>query len=249
MFQYLLAVCLISSALGNEAQSGRIVGGRQAGRGQFPFQGSLRNLKNSHFCGAAIIGDRWLLTAAHCTIGNLPYQLRVVVGSVDRTAGGVSYNLAQIIEHPDFNELTLDNDLALLKTVYPIEMSFFVQPVVLSGNVIPAGIIATASGWGQTFVGSGLATMLQFMEVRTLNNYECKLRHGLQNREKVHTTSLCTFSRSGQGTCMGDSGSPLVANSELVGIVSWGVPCAAGKPDVYTSVPAHRAWIKYTTGI
>ncbi|XP_055531903.1 chymotrypsin-2-like [Wyeomyia smithii] len=249
MLQYLLVVCLISSALADETQSGRIVGGRQAGPGQFPFQASLRNQRNSHICGAVVISNRWLLTASHCTIGTQAYQLRVVVGSIDQSSGGVSYNLLQKIEHPDFNDYTLENDIALLMTGYPIEMSRLVQPITMGNTMVPAGKIATASGWGKLQVDAAASTMLQYMEVRTLNNLECRLRHDVQNREKVNAGNLCTFLRVGQGTCMGDSGSPLIVEGVLVGLVSWGVPCAVGKPDVYTRVATHRAWILRTTGV
>jgi secreted trypsin-like serine protease len=46
---------------------------------------------------------------------------------------------------------------------------------------------------------------------------------------------------------MGDSGSPLVTNAliepYLIGIVSWGVPCSAGFPDVYTRIDYYHDWI------
>lgn len=42
----------------------------------------------------------------------------------------------------------------------------------------------------------------------------------------------------------GDSGSPLVIGNELVGIVSWGIPCAVGFPDVHTRLAPYVDWIK-----
>nr|XP_019548588.2 chymotrypsin-2-like [Aedes albopictus] len=249
MFRYLLIVGIACSALADESLSSRIVGGLQAGGGQFPFQASLRNLRNVHTCGAVIIGDRWLLTAAHCTIGRQAYELRAVLGSIDRTNGGESYNFAQIIEHPDFNEVTLENDIALLQTAYKIEMSSMVQPIRMGDSLVPEAAIGTICGWGSTSYGSTASVMLQYMEVRTLNNDECRLRHGWLNRSKVHDSSICTYSKVGQGTCMGDSGSALIVNGALEGLVSWGVPCAAGMPDVYTRVASHRAWVLRTTGL
>lgn len=42
----------------------------------------------------------------------------------------------------------------------------------------------------------------------------------------------------------GDSGGPLVADSEQIGVVSWGTPCAKGRPDVFTRVYSYVDWIK-----
>lgn len=44
---------------------GRIVGGFRVDISQVPWQASLQ-LEGSHKCGASIISDKWLLTAAHC---------------------------------------------------------------------------------------------------------------------------------------------------------------------------------------
>lgn len=43
---------------------------------------------------------------------------------------------------------------------------------------------------------------------------------------------------------MGDSGGPLVqADGSLIGIVSWGVPCGLGLPDIFTQVSSYKDWI------
>lgn len=41
----------------------------------------------------------------------------------------------------------------------------------------------------------------------------------------------------------GDSGGPLVNDDEQVGVVSWGIPCAKGEPDVFTRVYSYLTWI------
>lgn len=52
---------------------------------------------------------------------------------------------------------------------------------------------------------------------------------------------------------MGDSGGPLItgtgAATQVIGLVSWGIACAQGFPDVYARVSAHRTWIAQTTGV
>lgn len=42
---------------------------------------------------------------------------------------------------------------------------------------------------------------------------------------------------------MGDSGGPVTSGGKLVGIVSWGMACAGGYPDVNTRVSSYVAWI------
>nr|CAD7405455.1 unnamed protein product [Timema cristinae] len=58
-----------------------------------------------------------------------------------------------------------------------------------------------------------------------------------------HLCFLTFFWVCGVVFVVGDSGGPLVANGALVGIVSWGQPCALGVPDVYVRVSDYIDWI------
>ena len=51
--------------IGDEKLNNRIVGGRQAQKGQFPYQVTLQ-VFGEHFCGGSILNEKWILTAAHC---------------------------------------------------------------------------------------------------------------------------------------------------------------------------------------
>ena len=66
----------------------KIVGGYPAIEKQFPYQVSLQrghfHVGTRHFCGGAIISERWIITAAHCLrkMPNYKYFM-VKAGKVD----------------------------------------------------------------------------------------------------------------------------------------------------------------------
>ena len=50
-------------------------------------------------------------------------------------------------------------------------------------------------------------------------------------------------------TCHGDSGGPLVKDRKLIGVISWGIPCAMGVPDQHTRISSYLDWIQENTGV
>ena len=75
--------------------------------------------------------------------------------------------------------------------------------------------------------------------LRIQNLAQCKQVH-----RNVIDSHICTFTKYGEGACNGDSGGPLVVNGVQVGVVSFGIPCGVGKPDVYTRVSSFGPWIR-----
>ncbi|XP_026666905.1 trypsin-2-like [Ceratina calcarata] len=57
------------------------------------------------------------------------------------------------------------------------------------------------------------------------------------------------YMQGGKDACLGSSGSPLVANDILYGIVSWGQGCGRPNyPGVYSNVANPRSWIENNNG-
>lgn len=83
-----------------------------------------------------------------------------------------------------------------------------------------------------------------------MTNADCYSRHTEKYQEFIYNGTLCAYSSAtDKGVCRGDSGGPLVSKGQLVGIVSWGVPCAQGVPDGFTRISTFLPWIQNITGI
>ena len=132
--------------------SGRIIGGHNAGDGQFPYMVSLRSAANAHFCGGWIHNTRWIVTAAHCTIGRAIANTISVVGSNRLSDGGVVHTTASIANHPNYNANNLNNDIALIWTSTQIVRTPLVQPIPLGTTSVGSGTFAVVTGWGLTRV-------------------------------------------------------------------------------------------------
>lgn len=105
-------------------------------------------------------------------------------------------------------------------------------------------------GWGRTSYPGVIPNDLQYLPSRTISFETCKNAWSV---EFIVNSEICTFTREGQGACHGDSGGPLVSGSDgnfkLIGLVSWGAPCAIGMPDVYTRVSSFADWVRTVTGL
>jgi len=234
----------------NNGMGGKIVGGSNAKRGEFPWQVSWRQF-GSHSCGGSILNENWVLSAGHCCEG--------ILGSGDVVAGGVDIYLPEGVEqhksitkfkNPDYDSATINNDVCLLKVDSPFEFNDEIGPVPVDTNMEwAADATFTVSGWGTKSEGGLVSEKLQKVNVPHVMPEQCQSNYASSGYDI--TDGMICAGEAGKDSCQGDSGGPLVAQTEngpvLVGVVSWGIGCARdGYPGVYARVAKYADWIATT---
>ncbi|KAF5287779.1 hypothetical protein FQA39_LY15715 [Lamprigera yunnana] len=237
MKAFLVVLLVVGASCAPKSHISRIVGGKTAQDGQFPYQVSI-HYRGSHNCGGSIINPNSILTAAHCLEPYSVIDLIVIVGS-NKNNEGVTHSIDNLYPHDYFDPFSSYNDIGIVKLSTQISFNDRIQPIAIEIGEIEDNVGCVVSGWGYTALGSVVPIDLQYVDLVTISLSDCQS----MSKRRVFDTNICTFTRYGQGTCHGDSGGPLVANDKQIGVVSWGQPCAIGYPDVFTKVSAYSDWI------
>lgn len=221
----------------------RIVGGEEAAEGLAPYQISLQTLKNRHFCGGAIIDERWIITASHCVASQKAENIKILTGTQNLKNNTEKYYYAdRIVMHCSYNRPAYANDIALVHLNESIAFDNLTQAVEYDYEPLKDGDELTLTGWGTLALGGEVPTTLQTLNVTYVPFDECRAAH--DNTTWVDVGHLCTFNDKGKGACHGDSGGPLVHNGKLVALVNWGRPCAKGFPDAHAKISYYYDFIR-----
>ncbi|XP_022826080.1 chymotrypsin-1-like [Spodoptera litura] len=219
----------------------RIIGGFHAPEEYGRFHASVQNLTGHHVCGGAVVSQWFVVSAAHCVHKANPRFIKIVAGTNNLDIGGKRCDVSTIIVHRRYNTTSRQHDIALLKTRSPFDLQI-IKPLKLSRRHLHEGDDIVLVGFGASEPHGSSSRVMYTLEMPVFNQEVCEF--AMRYSRPVTKEMFCTFTKIGQGTCHGDSGSPLVKGDELVGIVSWGIPCAVGFPDVHTRLAPYVDWIK-----
>ncbi|KAG9493928.1 hypothetical protein GDO78_001672 [Eleutherodactylus coqui] len=251
----------------------RISRGSTAQRGISPWIAMLsRASNNMPFCGGTLIGDRWIVTAAHCLHDELdeenvvltqahllsPSSFNIILGKHRTSKIDDTEQVLQaknLILHPEYNRSTFQNDVALLELSYKASLNDYVMPVCLPQIEVLPDDFVVVSGWGKQFL-KRLPEALMEIEIPVVAYNVCEASY-LKIGKVLTEDMICAgFKEGGLDACSGDSGGPMVTFSQqtnswyLAGTVSWGVGCGeSNRYGVYSSVHKNVDWIKKKSGV
>ncbi|CAK1761400.1 trypsin-like serine protease [Vibrio crassostreae] len=237
--------------------SARIINGKEATQGNWPFMAALvsRNVNayDGQFCGASFIGERYVLTAAHCVEDNGREDLDVVIGVSNLSASQAAqhrYAVDNIYVHEYYNSAATGNDIAIIELAEkPAESVVNLVDGYTRGN-LNAGQMLTVMGWGDQDASDGYSSKSELYQVNVplVNQYQCNTVP-YSGYSSIGSDAFCAgYSDGGYDSCQGDSGGPIVVSTngvyEQLGIVSWGKGCAeANAYGVYTNISYFDDWI------
>lgn len=232
--------------------------------------------KNSHnrpptfSCGATLISEAAVITAAHCIWGIQSSQLTIGLGNTktifdDTSDQFVRYYKAQrIIPHPLYLDKygSYGSDIALIEIMGNVEFTEYLRPICIDWNLddITSHLSDQSLGIG---TGLGLTEDMQYSEnlraltMPVVSNQKCTEKQKVDFRKYITFTTFCAGWANGTAVCNGDSGGglmfPMRKNPDkwcLQGIVSLSPRrsstsfCDPMQYTIFTKVGIYVRWIR-----
>jgi secreted trypsin-like serine protease len=247
-------------------------------RGQHLTQGKQRNLQNQtvdineaypylayikitgkdgtvYSCAGTLVHSMWVLTAASCV--EYADKVTVILGS-----STIGQELCDKVEEPpiECHPINLNDadffpeydtgkkhgDFVLLKLAEPSSKTF----AILNYNYTSPADHQTVwiAGWGAAAGADPESITVEHVSLERLSDFDCTLTPG--GEEIAGDNAIqCAKGDGIHDTCIGDSGGPVIVQTEkvstVVGVLSWSNPpeCPSDQPYWYNRVVYATLWM------
>jgi len=250
----------------------RIIGGRKASLGQYPWIARLG--VSMAFVGifvtygweGALINERYVVTAAHCVADEPLLYLSVVrlgenYASSDHDCSNTlcappvqDFKPEAMIVHKLYTKEKYGHDIALIRLDRPAVLNDFVVPICLPfGQLMDKNFTSQpmeVAGWGVTNSSTGSTSNdILFIHIDMLPLEICEIF--FRKSTTVGPGQICLGGQKNIDTCTGDSGGPLMKAESvdgppkyfLFGVVSFGAKKCGSGPAIYSDVRYYLPWI------
>lgn len=211
----------------------KMVGGWLVNKPSYPHAVSLTSYEPEGepmyrtFCGGSIIDQLWILTAAHCVLGEDIESLYIIFGqtmfSYDQINLDNTRKIAKYIVYKSYNNTKLGKkDITLIKMEKSIDFSNVAKPITLIEENEPIESNYSVVTGFRKYFGKKLLVANNFLILKSPE--QCN-----NTGFWVKDEQICGTWTKDQTVCYGDSGSGLLTlreNSQviLVGVLSVATP-------------------------
>ncbi|XP_059047256.1 coagulation factor IX-like [Achroia grisella] len=250
----------------------RIAGGKETELEQFPWTVLLKTTFDygtniaAFSCGGSLISSRYVLTAAHCVVDEgatvqdveiylaefdkrtFPRDCKIVFGEGQKCIENIVLHAEEVTPHRNYDNNRLENDIALIRLRGSAPYTDYIRPICLPPINIDDpdffNLRLAIAGWGRN--GKYKSDIKQYTFVNLVTQRQCQRYYPHLSKMQV-----CAAGHSGEDTCKGDSGGPLMMVYEgkyfVAGVVSGkraDSPCGTSVPSLYTNVYQYLQWIR-----
>ncbi|XP_043497153.1 uncharacterized protein LOC122520899, partial [Polistes fuscatus] len=238
---------------------------------QFPWHASLHISKGSNgekifICGATIIKENILVTAAHCIFDEVsrtvsdPKKYYVITGNIFRTYDFVSHDSLNVKKSKVKNfyiqcnyfgfNTNYASDIALVEIETPFDFTAFLLPACLDQTFIEFGN-GLIAGFGKAHNGT-VSQDLQSINQPYVTLTECISATPPELMKYITQDKFCAGYKNGSAICAGDSGGGFVIKTGnlwfLRGVASVGlqpnIERCGYSYNLYTRISSHIGWIQ-----